>query len=122
MSKLTYTIEGNQICLSNGIKEKHLEWIHEGLLRVYEEKNREELVHLTYRNELVASKIVALGENLIIKSGNNEILVDDSLTLRLILRNIQGKTLKSMRKTRTLILQSWRDIRRRLRWQILRHR
>ena len=63
MAKVTYTAEGNHICLSNGTKEKHLEWIHEGLLRVYEKKNSEELVHLNYRNELVASKIVALGKS-----------------------------------------------------------
>ena len=39
--KLTYTIEGNYINLSNGTKEKHLEWIHAGILRVYEHKNSE---------------------------------------------------------------------------------
>jgi len=83
MSKLTYTVEGNNICLSNGTIEKHLEWIHEGLLRVYEKKNSEELVHLNYRSESVASKIVALGDNLIIKAGKCEILVDDTLTLRM---------------------------------------
>ena len=66
MAKLNYTVEGNHICLTNGEKEKHLEWIHEGLLRVYENKNSEELVHLNYRKELVASKLVALGDNLII--------------------------------------------------------
>ena len=82
MSKLTYTIEGNHICLSNGSKEKHIEWIHEGLLRVYETKNSEELVKLNYCSRLVASKIVTLGDNLIIKSGNCEILVDEMLTLR----------------------------------------
>jgi len=82
MAKVNYTIEGNHICLTNGAKEKHLEWIHEGLLRVYENKNSEELVHLNYRNELVASKVVVLGENLIIKSGNVEIMVDEELTLR----------------------------------------
>ena len=86
--KLDYTMEGNHICLSNGTTEKHLEWIHEGLLRVYEKKNSEELVHLNYRNELVASKVVTLGDNFIIKSGNVEILVDDALTLR-ITRNGQ---------------------------------
>ena len=88
MSKLNYTAEGNRICLSNGVKNKCLEWIHTGLLRVYENKNSEELVHLNYRNELVASKIVALGDNLIIKSGNVEIMVDEELTLR-ITRNGQ---------------------------------
>ena len=46
--KLNYIVEGNHICLSNGTKEKHLEWIHSGLLRVYENKNSEELVKLNY--------------------------------------------------------------------------
>ena len=81
--KLDYRMEGNHICLTNGTKEKHLEWIHEGLLRVYEKKNSEELVHLNYRSELVASKVVTLGDNFIIKSGNVEIMVDDALTLRI---------------------------------------
>ena len=88
MAKLNYTMEGNHICLSNGTKEKHLEWIHSGLIRVYENKNSEELVKLNYREELVASKIVALGDNLIIKSENVEIMVDEELTLR-ITRNGQ---------------------------------
>ena len=88
MAKVTYSAQGNHICLSNGNKEKNLEWIHEGLLRVYEKKNSEELVHLNYRNELVASKVVALGDNLIIKSGNIDIMVDEELTLR-ITRNGQ---------------------------------
>ena len=59
MQKLSYSVEGNHICLSNGVREKHIEWIHEGLLRVYEKKNSEELVKLNYRKELVSSKIVA---------------------------------------------------------------
>ena len=86
--KLTYTTEGNRICLSNGTKEKHLEWIHAGLLRVYENKNSEELVQLYYRNEAVESKIVTEGDNLIIQAENYEIRVDEELTLH-ITRNGQ---------------------------------
>ena len=51
MSKLTYTVEGNQICLSNGTEEKNLEWIHEGLLRVFKQKNSEEQLH--FKNHLM---------------------------------------------------------------------
>lgn len=88
MTKLVYDIKGNQITFSNGNKEKHLEWIHDGLLRVYETKNSEELVHLNYRTESVASKVVALGDNLIVKAGKCEILVDENLTIR-VTRNGQ---------------------------------
>ena len=56
MSKLVYTVTGNHICFSNGEKEKHIEWIHAGLLRVFEKKCSEELVHLNYRTETIESK------------------------------------------------------------------
>lgn len=79
--KLNYTVEGNRICLSNEAKVKYLEWIHAGILRVYEKKNSEELVHLNYRSESVESEIVAEGDELIIRSGNCEIRVDKDLTL-----------------------------------------
>ena len=79
--KVNYTVEGNRICLSNEAKVKYLEWIHAGILRVYEKKNSEELVHLNYRSESVESEIVAEGDELIIRSGNCEIRVDKDLTL-----------------------------------------
>ena len=79
--KLTYTMEGNCICLSNKAKEKHLEWIHAGILRVYEKKNSEELVRLNYRNESVESEITIEGDSLLIRTGDYEIRVDEELTL-----------------------------------------
>ena len=84
MSKLVYTVTGNHICFSNGEKEKHIEWIHAGLLRVFEKKCSEDLVHLNYRTETIESKDVALGDNLIVKAAGCEILVDDNLTIRVI--------------------------------------
>lgn len=79
--KLNYTVEGNRICLSNEAKVKYLEWIHAGILRVYEKKNSEELVHLNYRSESVESEIVPVGDELIIRAANCEIRVDEELTL-----------------------------------------
>ena len=84
MAKINYTVNENSICFSNGEKTKTVEFIHGGLLRVYEVKNSEELVHLNYRREQVEFKVIALGDNLIVKFANCELLVDNALTLRLM--------------------------------------
>ena len=82
MAVLTYQSKENLICFSNGEQTKYVQFIHGGLLRIYTEKNSEELVKLDYRTENVAYKVVALGNNLIVKFANNELLVDETLTFR----------------------------------------
>ena len=84
MAKVTYTIGKNKITFTNGEKSKHVEWIHGGLLRIYENKNSEELVKLNYRDEEVPFQVVTLGDNLIVKFQACELLVDEALTLRLM--------------------------------------
>ena len=82
MAVLTYQNKENLISFSNGEQTKYVEFIHSSLLRIYTEKNSEELVKLDYRTENVAYKVVALGNNLIVKFANNELLVDETLTFR----------------------------------------
>ena len=79
---LTYQNGENSIRFSNGEQTKYVEFIHGGLLRIYTEKNSEELVKLDYKKQNVAYKVVELGNNLIVKFGNNELLVDETLTFR----------------------------------------
>ena len=81
---LNFTVEGNKLTVSNGTQEKHIEWIHGGLLRIYKKKNSEELVKLNYRKETVVTAVKKLGDNLIVQFENCELLVDESLTLRLM--------------------------------------
>ena len=45
MAVLTYQNGENYISFSNGQSTKCVEWIHSGLLRIYTEKNSEELVN-----------------------------------------------------------------------------
>ena len=63
MAGLTYQNKENYICFSNGEHTKCIEWIHSGLLRIYTEKNSEELVKLDYKKENVAYKVVELGNS-----------------------------------------------------------
>ncbi len=84
MPKITYQQEENVIRISNGQKTKHIEWVHRGLLRIYEKKNSEELVKLNYRREEVPCSVMVLGDNLIIKGGGCELLADEDLTLRIM--------------------------------------
>ena len=90
--KVTYKVEGNCISLSNGTKEKHLEWIHAGILRVYEKKNSEELVRLNYRKESVESEIATEGDNLLIHTRDYEIRVDEELSEILACLSLIGNT------------------------------
>ncbi len=84
MSQLSYEAKKNHICFFNGEKTKQVEWIHGGLLRIYEKKNSEELVKLNYRTEEVPFTVTALGNNLIVRFPNGELLVDETLTLRVV--------------------------------------
>ncbi|MBE5952496.1 MAG: glycoside hydrolase family 31 protein [Lachnospiraceae bacterium] len=84
MAGITYRSENNTVHISNGQKTKSVEFIHDGLLRIYETKNSEELVKLNYRNEDVLCSITTLCNNLILHFGNCELLVDENLTLRLM--------------------------------------
>ena len=55
---LTYQNGENSIRFSNGEQTKYVEFIHGGLLRIYTEKNSEELVKLDYKKQNVAYKVV----------------------------------------------------------------
>lgn len=69
------------VTLRSGDREKTLEWIHGGLLRIYERKNSEELVHLNYRREPVDIKVREENGKVMIAACGYDIIADGNLTL-----------------------------------------
>ena len=80
---LNYRLLNNGITLVSGEKERTLEWIHGGLLRIYEKKNSEELVHLNYRREPVAFEVKEETGRIVMTAGSYVITADEKLTLRI---------------------------------------
>lgn len=73
----------NGVTVHSGKKERTLEWIHEGLLRVYEKKNSENLVHLNYRRGPVDFRAWEENGQVMMTAGAYAIVVDENLVLHI---------------------------------------
>lgn len=71
--------EGQVITISNGTEEKHIEFIHRGLLRIYKTKNSEDLVKLHYKREDIQTKVDETENQFSVSFGDYRVCLDEQL-------------------------------------------
>ena len=80
------TVTGAVICITNGTEIKYIEVINSDLIRIYKEKNSEELVKLHYEKmrKNIEIKTEQTEEGTVIVFGSYQVCVDEKLNITVI--------------------------------------
>lgn len=82
-TELNYKVKGQVVTVANGSGEKHIEFINQNLMRIYKEKNSEELVRLHYERSRIELRVTQKPDKVIITTDTYEIALNKELTVEI---------------------------------------